>query len=209
MEDPMIKRVYEVKTIEEAQELAVKDLNLSLDDLNFEVVSEKKGFLGLGGKLTVEVSTKIDGITRGKEYLKAILKNMKINGFIETKVRGNVVNYNIETHENNGYLIGKNGKNLLAIQSLLVTVVNNFYDEGETKTVVLDIGEYKSIRKRQLEKLAVTIGKQVARTKQPAVLDNLNAYERKIIHTKLASWKDVKTHSEGIEPNRHLIISPK
>ena len=104
---------------------------------------------------------------------------MKINGFIETKVRGNVVNYNIETHENNGYLIGKNGKNLLAIQSLLVTVVNNFYDEGETKTVVLDIGEYKSIRKRQLEKLAVTIGKQVARTKQPAVLDNLNAYERK------------------------------
>jgi len=209
MEDPMIKRVYEVKTLEEAQELAVKDLNLSLDDLNFEVVSEKKGFLGLGGKLTVEVSTKIDGITRGKEYLKAILKNMKINGFIETKVRGNVVNYNIETHENNGYLIGKNGKNLLAIQSLLVTVVNNFYDEGETKTVVLDIGEYKSIRKRQLEKLAVTIGKQVARTKQPAVLDNLNAYERKIIHTKLASWKDVKTHSEGIEPNRHLIISPK
>jgi len=205
----MIKRVYEVKTLEEAQELAVKDLNLSLDDLNFEVVSEKKGFLGLGGKLTVEVSTKIDGITRGKEYLKAILKNMKINGFIETKVRGNVVNYNIEAHENNGYLIGKNGKNLLAIQSLLVTVVNNFYDEGETKTVVLDIGEYKSIRKRQLEKLAVTIGKQVARTKQPAVLDNLNAYERKIIHTKLASWKDVKTHSEGIEPNRHLIISPK
>ena len=141
--------------------------------------------------------------------MKAILKNMKINGFIETKVRGNVVNYNIEAHENNGYLIGKNGKNLLAIQSLLVTVVNNFYDEGETKTVVLDIGEYKSIRKRQLEKLAVTIGKQVARTKQPAVLDNLNAYERKIIHTKLASWKDVKTHSEGIEPNRHLIISPK
>jgi len=122
----MIKRVYEVKTLEEAQELAVKDLNLSLDDLNFEVVSEKKGFLGLGGKLTVEVSTKIDGITRGKEYLKAILKNMKINGFIETKVRGNVVNYNIEAHENNGYLIGKNGKNLLAIQSLLVTVVNNF-----------------------------------------------------------------------------------
>jgi len=209
MEDPMIKRVYEVKTLEEAQELAVKDLNLSLDDLNFEVVSEKKGFLGLGGKLTVEVSTKIDGITLGKEYLKAILKNMKINGFIETKVRGNVVNYNIEAHENNGYLIGKNGKNLLAIQSLLVTVVNNFYDEGETKTVVLDIGEYKSIRKRQLEKLAVTIGKQVTRTKQPAVLDNLNAYERKIIHTKLASWKDVKTHSEGIEPNRHLIISPK
>ena len=40
----MIKRVYEVKTLEEAQELAVKDLNLSLDDLNFEVVSEKKGF---------------------------------------------------------------------------------------------------------------------------------------------------------------------
>ena len=57
--------------------------------------------------------------------------------------------------------------------------------------------------------MAVDYGKQVARTKQTIKLDNLNAYERKIIHNKLSTWKDVKTHSEGEEPNRVLIIEPK
>lgn len=205
----MRKRVYEVKTLEEAQELAKEELGLSLNDLNFKVISEKKGFLGIGSKLNVEVTTITDGITRGKEYLKSILKEMNIEAKIETKSKENIVQYNIEADHENGHLIGRNGRNLLALQTILSIVVNNFYDSGETKNVILDIGEYKSIRKQQLEKLAVTVGKQVARTKQPATLDNLNAYERKVIHSKLSTWKDVKTHSEGDAPNRKLIISPK
>ncbi len=57
--------------------------------------------------------------------------------------------------------------------------------------------------------MAVEYGKQVARTKHPVRLDGLNAYERKIIHNKLSSWKDVKTYSEGEEPNRILVIEAK
>ena len=57
--------------------------------------------------------------------------------------------------------------------------------------------------------MAVEFGKQVVRTKQEIKLDNLNSYERKIIHDKLSSWKDVKTHSVGEEPDRYLIIQPK
>ena len=57
--------------------------------------------------------------------------------------------------------------------------------------------------------MAVEYGKQVAKTKQTIMLDNLNAYERKIIHDKLSTWKDVETHSEGEGAERVLYIEPK
>ena len=57
--------------------------------------------------------------------------------------------------------------------------------------------------------MAVEFGKQVAKTKQIIKLDNLNSYERKIIHDKLSTWKDVQTHSEGEEGERVLFIEPK
>ena len=61
----------------------------------------------------------------------------------------------------------------------------------------------------KLEKLAVRVGREVARTKIPVKLRYMNAYERKIIHNKLSTWRDVTTHSEGIEPRRYLVITPK
>ena len=57
--------------------------------------------------------------------------------------------------------------------------------------------------------MAVEYGKQVAKTKQVIALDSLNAYERKIIHDKLSTWKDVYTHSEGEGTERILYIEPK
>lgn len=205
----MKKRTYEVKTLEEAQELAIKEMSLSLDELDFEIIARKKGFLGFGAKITVEAKTNVDGVEKGKEYLQTILDANQMKGFIETKVRGNVVNYNLEAYENNGFLIGRNGRNLAAIQTLMTIIVNNYYERSNNMTVIVDIGNYKDRRKRQLEQLAVRVGKQVSQTKQPAKLDNLNSFERRIVHAKLANWKDVKTHSEGEGQDRYLVISPK
>ena len=73
----------------------------------------------------------------------------------------------------------------------------------------VDVGGYRHRRENHLERMAVDFGKQVAKTKQTIKLDSLNAYERKIIHDKLSTWKDVKTYSEGEEPNRILIIEAK
>ena len=57
--------------------------------------------------------------------------------------------------------------------------------------------------------MAVDFAKQVLKTKQVIKLDNLNAYERKIIHDRLATWNNISTHSEGEEPNRYLFIEYK
>ena len=204
-----MKKIYEVKTIEEAKKLAVEEFELSVDDLNFEVIKETKGFLGIGGKLEVQATLSVDGIEKGKKYIQMVLNNNNIEGFIEKKVRENHVEFNIDAGEFNGYLIGKNSRNLIALQTLVSTVINNYYEGEELKTVLVDVGGYKRRREKSLESMAVDYGKQVARTKQTIKLDNLNAYERKIIHNKLSTWKDVKTHSEGEEPNRVLIIEPK
>ena len=61
----------------------------------------------------------------------------------------------------------------------------------------------------KLEKLAVRVGREVAKTKIPVKLRYMNAYERKIIHNKLSTWRDVKTHSEGVEPKRYIVVEPK
>ena len=179
------------------------------EDIKLEILKETKGFLGIGGKLEVQATLSVDGIEKGKKYIQMVLDNNNIEGFIEKKVRENHVEFNIDAGEFNGYLIGKNSRNLIALQTLVSTVINNYYEGEELKTVLVDVGGYKRRREKSLESMAVDYGKQVARTKQTIKLDNLNAYERKIIHNKLSTWKDVKTHSEGEEPNRVLIIEPK
>lgn len=202
----MKRRLYEVKTLDEAKQLAVEEFKVSESELTFTIVNQKKGFLGIGGKISVEAVLDADGITRGKEYIQMLLDNNNIQGFIEKKVRGNNVEFNVEAGELNSYLIGKGGKTLIALQSLVNIVVNNYYPEEDKKVVLLDISGYKKRRERNLEMMATNYAKQVARSRRKVQLNRLNAYERKIIHNKLSTWKNVKTYSVGEEPNRTLII---
>ena len=204
-----MKKIYEVKTLEEAKKNAIIDFELPEKDLNFEITKETKGFLGIGSKLEVEVSVITDGIEAGKNYIKSILEYNGVEGFVEKKVRQNNVEFNVDAGDFNGYLIGKNSRNLIALQTLVSTIVNRYYDKEEKKAVLVDVGGYKRRRERNLEAMAVDWGKQVAKTKTAITITDLNAYERKIIHNKLSSWKDVETHSEGEGSGRVLIIEPK
>ena len=74
--------------------------------------------------------------------------------------------------------------------------------------VIVDVAVYKQKRVDYLEGLAAQHVRRVEETKKPIALSNLNAYERKIVHDKVASLKGVTTHSEGEGKDRHLIIEP-
>lgn len=204
-----MEKVYEVKNIEEAKKQAVIDFELPEESLDFEVVKESKGFLGIGSKIEVKATVNVDGIEAGRNYIKMILEQNGVEGFVEKKVRGNNVEFNIDAGDFNGYLIGKNSRNLIALQTLISTIVNRYYDEEEKKIVLVDVGGYKKRREKNLEYMAVDWGKQVAKTKTAITITDLNAYERKIVHNKLSTWKDVTTHSEGEGQDRVLIIEPK
>ena len=109
--------------------------------------------------------------------------------------------------EDMGVLIGKRGQTLDSIQYLCSLVVNK--GEDEYIRVKVDTENYRERRKETLETLARNISYKVKRTKRPVSLEPMNPYERRVIHAALQNDKYVVTRSEGVEPYRHIVISPK
>ncbi len=201
----MKEKMYVASSVQEVEELAVKELAVAKDDMYFDVISETEN------EVQVNVIVDANPVKKGKEFLEKFLENANILGFVERKMRDNVVEYCITTENANGLLIGKNSKTLSALQYATSLIVNQYFDlENENGLIVkVDIGDYRRRRDENLEKMATRIAKEVAKTKVPVKLNYMNAYERKVIHNKLSTWRDVTTHSEGVEPQRYLIIEPK
>lgn len=200
----MKKITFEVKSLKDAKAIASKELRVEEDYIEITVL-EKKGMIAK--KYIVEATVTVDPAEMGYKALELLFENMEIKANIEMRRREeNELVYSINTDEN-PILIGKNGKTLESIQFYIRNLVNNYSEER--LIVLVDIGGYKDNRKRQLEILATKTAKNVAKTRIEAKLHPMNAYERRIIHTKLAEWRDVSTISEGEGPNRHLVIKPK
>ncbi len=162
----------------------------------------------INGELNCEALIDINLALEGRRYLENIFKVMDIKYQIETRTVGgeNEIHYIVESSENS-LLIGRDGRTLEALQTLLRNLISNY--NSEKMILTLDIGSYKSNRDRKLEILATKTAKEVARTKVAAKLDPMNSYERHIIHEKLSSWRDVYTESEGEGENRAVVIKPK
>ena len=204
----MKQKKYYGKSLQEVEALAVLELGVAFDDLYFDVISPE------GTKdevMEIEVIVDANPVKKGKDFLENFLKEANIYGFVERKMRDNVVEYSITTEDANGALIGYNSQTLNALQFITSLIVNQYFDrETESGLIVkVDVGDYRKSRDEKLEKLAVRVGREVAKTKIPVKLRYMNAYERKIIHNKLSTWRDVKTHSEGVEPKRYIVVEPK
>ena len=109
--------------------------------------------------------------------------------------------------EDMGILIGKRGQTLDSLQYLLSLVVNK--ESEDYIKVKLDTENYRERRKETLENLAKNIAIKVKRTRRQVVLEPMNPYERRIIHSALQNDKFVETHSEGEEPYRKVVVTPK
>jgi len=194
----------EAKTLEDAKLQAVLELRVPAEHIEVTVL-EKKGLLRK--VLVCEAKVTKDPAEVGYEILSQTIERMEIEAVVEMRKKSNSeIEYSITSSEN-PILIGKNGKTLESIQFYLRHVVNNYSDERQI--VLVDVGGYKQNRKRQLEIIATKTAKEVARSRVEAKLRSRNAYERSIIPTKLAEWRDVTTVSEGEGQDRHLVIKPK
>jgi len=203
----MKKIQFETKALnDQTLAYAAQELRVNKDFIELNIIEEKKSLLGLNKSYLVEAVVDFNVINDGIEYLKKILENMSIEAVIEGKLSAERhVSFSIQAKEN-PILIGKNGKTLEAMQSLVKNYINLYTDEYYV--VIIDIGGYKEQRKKQLEILATKTAMEVVKTKVPTKLGKMNAYERRVIHTKLSDWRDVTTVSEGEEPNRYIVISP-
>ena len=106
--------------------------------------------------------------------------------------------------EDMGILIGKRGQTLDSLQYLTSLVVNK--EQQDYVRVKVDTENYRSRRKDTLENLAKNIAFKVRKTRKPVVLEPMNPYERRIIHSALQGNKYVETYSEGNEPYRHVVV---
>ena len=109
--------------------------------------------------------------------------------------------------EDMGILIGKRGQTLDSLQYLTSLVVNK--GKSDYIRVKLDTEDYRRRRKETLENLARGIAYKVKKTRKPVVLEPMNPYERRIIHSALQGNKFVETASEGEEPYRHVVVKLK
>ena len=204
----MKEKLYKGKTLQEVEELVVADLGVCKDDLYFDILSPDGAPIE---ETEINVIVDANPVKKGKDFLENYLQAAGIYGFVERKMRDNVVEYSISTEDANGVLIGHNSQTLASLQFLTSLIVNQYYDrETENGLIVkVDVGGYRRKRDEKLEKMATRIAREVAKTKIPVNLHFMNAYERKVIHNKLSEWRDVTTHSEGVEPRRFIVIEPK
>ena len=200
----MKKYYYEGKTKESAIELALEELKITEEDLIINDVEEKSGLLKKLVK--IEVLNMNEIIAFIKETITEITKNMGVEANLEVRRRENNVSVTIFS-DNNSILIGKNGKNVAALQLLVRQMVNSKLKDSIG--IVLDVGNYKEKRVKSIEYLAKKLAREAYKTKTEVTMDSMNSYERRIVHAVLADDKYVYTESIGEEPNRKVVIKLK
>ena len=192
----------EEKNKETALLKALEALNASKEEI-FYYFKEIDGNLIKGKKYQITAITKYDVKEFIKDYLTKLAHLMNTEFDIEIKETEIGFNVLIIADEN-AILIGKNGKNLNAIQLLLreaIKAIGNF----DIK-VNLDISGYKAKKENRLIRSVKQIAKEVAETKIDAKLDPMNSYERRIVHNIVNNYDNLLTVSEGEEPNRYITI---
>lgn len=194
------------KTVEEALKLALIDLNAKQEEVNVEILDEpKKAILGLiGGKeAKVRVSLKEASDRKAKQFLEDVFDKMNIVGKITTRLDGKDLYVSVDGADM-AVLIGRRGQTLDSLQYLVSLVVNK--DRDDYIRVVLDTENYRDKRKDTLEKLANRLAYKAKKMRKDIILEPMNPYERRIIHSALQSNPYVSTRSEGEEPFRKVII---
>ncbi|MBF4695440.1 RNA-binding cell elongation regulator Jag/EloR [Fusibacter ferrireducens] len=193
------------KSVEEALRLALIELDANRDEVEYEIIEEgSKGFLGFGAKETkIRVSKKHNAADIAQTFLASMLSEMNISANITAELYDDNLSINMEG-EDMAILIGKRGQTLDSLQYLISLVVNKNRDEYVR--VVLDTENYRMKRKETLENLAGKLAFKVKKSRKNVILEPMNPYERRIIHSALQNNPFVSTKSEGDEPFRKVVI---
>lgn len=227
--------ISEGKTTNEAIEKGLKQLNVSKKMVDIKVLEseDKRSFFSILAPRVVKVEmtlkekeeeeTQTKQIKQKKEIVLTEEEQEKAEKNIEkflkqlkTNLQENI-SYQIEKSEEaikvslngegRGFLIGYRGETLYAMQNIISSIAGKGIQNRIR--VILDIEGYKEKREKTLEDLAEKVAKTVIKTKKSVKLEPMQAYERKIIHSKLQQNSQVETISIGEEPYRRVVISLK
>lgn len=197
-------KVYEGKTVEEVLAIASEELGIKVENIAYEIVEEKRGFLKK--YVIINVFETTDFIEYATSYLELVIKELGLEPEITPRLDGDVIKLNMDTNHNS-ILIGKNGKTLSALNEI-VTLATSIKFKKRVR-VLLDINDYKSDRYRRVISIAKRVANEVSKTKQTVVLDPMPSDERRAIHNALTNHRHVITESIGVGRERKVVIRHK
>lgn len=203
--------LFEGKTVDEAVEKGLTELNAAKEDVEITVIEEPvKGLFGkMKGKAVVDMAVKEkpveNSLEKAAEFVQEILKIMNISA--TAKVDENSESPVISVvAEKSSEVIGYRGEVLDAIQTLTGAYVN--IGKENYKKVTVDCENYRNRREDTLISLAHKLETKAVEMRREVILEPMNPFERRIIHTALSDSESVTTKSEGKEPNRYVVIVP-
>jgi len=217
------------KTVEEAIQIAMNQLNASREEIKVDVLSEgKSGIFGVGTEKAVIQVERLSPMSEleedehnkknvaevAGEILETLLDLMDIEA---TTMPENLQTTNGEEQvtaplafniqgEDLGILIGRRGQTLAALQYVVRLIINQ--QMKVWTPVIIDVEGYKQRRSEALQALAVRMAEQVRLKGVPFTLEPMPAYERRIIHLALTDHPDITTESTGEGDARKVVISP-
>ena len=224
-------------SVEEAIKLALEELGTTEDKVEVEVISEaQSGFLGMGKKSAeVKVTLKEDDAPIATEdesdddvyygddenfegdmaseaedaavnFVAEVLSGIGIHGNMDSYREDDTIHISV-TGSDCASAIGRHGETLDAISYMTNLVANKHSDERVH--VHLDIGGYKKHREQVLKNLAGKAASRALRTGRKVDMEPMNPAQRRLVHAYLQDFEGVTTHSEGTEPNRHIVVTPE
>ena len=207
--------VMTARTVEEAIELALKELDADRDAAEVEVLSRgKSGFLGIGAEMArVRVTLISQDESAANIAIAALSRILQAAGVNVTRTLrsahdsesgGPVIDL---AGEDSGLLIGRRGQTLQALQYLVNLIVRKQYGEGVR--VVLDVENYRQRRESSLRDMADKVASRVVQTSRSITLEPMPPADRRIIHTSLSEHPGVNTQSTGEGENRKVMVMPK
>ncbi len=199
-------RKIEGKTKEEAMPACLEELKVEETEL-YTRYQETEAKLFKSKKVILEVVTKEDITNYLKEFISEYAKGMNIEIHSEIKENDGIYNVVLVSEDHNPILIGKDGRTLSALQTLLRSSIQA--KTGFTIKVVVDVANYKAKKQKNLEFEARKIAREVLKTKVEAKLDPMNSYDRRVVHEVVSKFENLETESFGETPNRYVVIRYK
>ncbi len=199
--------IFYGKTIEEAISNGLSSLSIEKDQAEITVLEEpQKGFLGIGSHdAKVEIIKKVDDGERAVDFLNGLFEVLKLPATTNLIENGDKIVIDVLT-TNPTSLIGYRGEVLDALQTLAGATAN--IGKDEYKKVVVNCENYREKREETLKVLAQRVADKAVKYGRMFSLEPMNPFERKIIHSALTDNERVKTESQGVEPNRYVVVIP-
>lgn len=193
---------FEGKTIDDAVAKASLELNVPVEKLKYEVISEVKGLFKKSAKIGVYETN--DVIEFSKQYIGNLLTSIGLTATYEATLKDDIIHFDMTSDVDAPKIIGRGGETLKALNELVRSAIFNKY--GDHYRILLNINNYKDQKYEKIVAMAERIARSVEMTKITADLNPMTSDERRMIHNALANNTHIKTISVGTGKDRHVTI---